>query len=84
MSFHEESTIEWYLDWLKENRPDLADDVRLELATGFATQQSPVQKVNSADEDDELPAEQKSERAEQRKRARLTAAELQKIIRAKL
>ena len=28
-----DSTISWYLDWLKENRPDLSDEQRTELAT---------------------------------------------------
>jgi len=50
------STIEWYVGWLKEVRPDWTDEQRLEIATGFATQQQPPVRPTEIEEDEELAA----------------------------
>jgi len=32
--FMHSNTVEWYVNWLKEARPDWTDEQRLEVATG--------------------------------------------------
>jgi hypothetical protein len=82
---HTQSTIDWYVNWLAERRPDLSGEQILEMATGFTMlQQPPVQKPDP--DDDVLPDGQTvgnllaADRAEQRKRRRLTGKELAAII----
>jgi len=48
------NTVEWYVNWLKEARPDWTDEQRLEVATGFADrQQVPVTKSTTVGDEDE-------------------------------
>lgn len=89
MSFFEDSTIAWYIDWLAENHPEIDEAMRLELATGFVALQRPAQKVNDSDEDVLLDGQtvgnlRASDRSEQRKQQRLSKAQLEKIIGVKL
>jgi hypothetical protein len=74
-----QSTVDWYVEWLAKRRPDLSEEVRLEIATGFASQQAlPLPKAAEVEEEEDPVEEDK--RAELRKRARLTAKELTDII----
>lgn len=76
---HTQGTIEWYTNWLAERRPDLSEEQRLEMATGFTQQQQPpVRKPDELQTDEVVTAN--NERAEQRKRARLTEKELGTIL----
>ena len=84
MSNHAETSIEWYVNWLAENRPDIAPDQRLELATGFVAQQQPLVRPDDAAEDQDVIDEdtlREATRAEERKnRKYLTGDELMKIL----
>ncbi len=83
MSSHADSTLDWYIDWLKERNPEWTDAQRLEVATGFVTAQQPPQKPAEVEEDEQLAAvdARKAERAEARKgRQYLTGEELMKIL----
>lgn len=84
MSFHEQSTIEWYVAWLAENRPDLDESARLEMATGFVVLQNPVTKAATVSDTDEQLHSEVDARAAQRKHDRLTRAQLEKITGVKL
>jgi hypothetical protein len=83
MSNHTDSTLDWYVDWLKERNPEWTDAQRLEAATGFVAAQQPPQKPVEIEEDEERGAvdARKAERAEERRnRSVLTGDELLKII----
>jgi secreted trypsin-like serine protease len=78
-----DSTVEWYQNWLAEKRPDLSEEQRNELAVGFVTAQQPPKRVVDEEDDDEVMPDGMSveeARAEQRKRIRLTDAELSAIL----
>ena len=81
-----DSTISWYLDWLKENRPDLSDEQRTELATGFVTAQQPPKRPTEAEEDEAIEQAQRdtedalARREERKKRRFLTGEELIEIL----
>ncbi len=81
-----DSTISWYLDWLKENRPDLSDEQRTELATGFVTVQQPPKRPPEAEGDAAIEQAQRdtedalARREERKKRRFLTGEELIEIL----
>ncbi|MFI5260845.1 MAG: hypothetical protein ACHQU0_03560 [Candidatus Paceibacteria bacterium] len=85
MSNHTDSSIEWYINWLAENRPDLRAEQRVELATGFVqSQQPPTAAAETDDDTDDAPTEEQlreEARANERKnRKYLTGDELMKIL----
>lgn len=93
MSNHADSTLGWYIDWLKERNPEWSDDQRLEVATGFVTTQQVPERPKEVEEDEKLAAEdaRKAERPELyelfykgagRNRKFLTGEELMAIITA--
>jgi hypothetical protein len=51
-SNHLDSTICWYMDWLKRRNPEWTEEQRLELATGFATSQQQPQKLIEQEEEE--------------------------------
>lgn len=76
-----QTTIEWYVEWLRERNPDWTDEQRLEVATGFAVLQEPPKRP--VVEPEETPDEQTAAEArkEDRKNRRyLTGKELMEIL----
>ncbi len=85
MSNYTQTSIEWYVNWLSEQRPDLSPEQRLELATGFVQQQElPTRPSEDEDDADAAPDEEQlreQARANERKnRKYLTGDELMKIL----
>lgn len=76
-----DSTIQWYVEWLEGCRPDLTAAQRYDMAVGFTDAQckQPASAEDITDEDvvELLDA---TERAQMRKRERLTGPELDKIL----
>jgi hypothetical protein len=83
MSFYEESTIEWYINWLVENRPDLTEEQRKEVATGFVALQQPTKPAPEAEFEYE-EGKTGDSRADQRRQQRLSKATLEKITGVKI
>jgi len=69
MSNHADSSIEWYINWLAETRPDISPEQRVELAIGFVQQQQPPERPREEDSVEEI--EQESPREQQRREYRL-------------
>ena len=67
MSLHD-NTVSWYVNWLKEARPDWTDEQRLEVATGFADhQQQPLPAMVKEDEPEpDVPNERAASRHKER------------------
>ncbi len=83
MSNYTQTSIEWYVNWLSEQRPDLSPEQRLELATGFVQQQEPPTRPVEDDADASPDEEQLREQAranERKNRKYLTGDELMKIL----
>ncbi len=74
MSNYTQTSIEWYVNWLSEQRPDLSPEQRLELATGFVQQQElptrPAEDDADAAPDEEQLREQA--RANERKESKIS------------
>jgi hypothetical protein len=62
------TTVEWYVDWLKERNPEWTDEQRLEIATGFANQQLPVTKSATVGEEPAADEEPTPEDVREQKR----------------
>lgn len=62
-----EATTLWYIEWLAENRPDLGEEDRTELAKQFVLEQNPVPPAP----DDETDDERKEREASEEKLAKL-------------
>ena len=75
----DESTVEWYVQWLEETRPDWTPEQRLEIATGFSAAQLPPERPL---EQDEEPEQTGATKADERKEERryLTGKELERIL----
>jgi hypothetical protein len=79
VSFIIDSTVEWYVTWLKNFQPDWTDEQRLEVATGFAQSQLPPQRP--AEIEEEPISNVLDLRAADRKARRyLTSKELMEIL----
>ena len=77
-----DSTIQWYVEWLEDCRPDLSDVQRYEMATGFTDAQCtpPAAAAEDITDEDVVDLLDATERANMRKRERLTGQELDKIL----
>jgi hypothetical protein len=89
MSNHSDSSIEWYINWLAETRPDISPEQRVELATGFVQQQQPPVRPTETEEDnaldeaaDETRKREEARAAERKNRKYLTGEELMSILSA--
>lgn len=79
-----QTSTEWYVNWLAENRPDISPEQRLALATGFVqSQQLPTRPAADDDEEQEPTEEEQEELAreqERKSRKYLTSKELAAIL----
>lgn len=76
-----DSTIAFYVEWLEETQPDLTDGQRYEMAVGFTDAQcTPPAAAEDITDEDVVDLLDATERANMRKRERLTGRELDKIL----
>jgi hypothetical protein len=58
MSAFEDSTLDWYIQFLTQRYPDWTPEQRLEVATGFVNQQKPPQRPAEIEEEPEPVGEE--------------------------